>query len=361
MKGSIAIGIIGTGGIARTHGRGIREQSPSLRLVSASDPDPGARGRFGSLFPDVKLYDDYRKMVDANDLDAVLVAVPHDLHLPICHEVLERGLHVLVEKPIARTTEEADAIIDAARTANRVLMVGHNQRYAKEYRAIREIIDSRRLGRLLSITIDHHQNFDRPPGHWWRSRETVGGGCVIGSGIHRLDLLNWYLGEPAQVFAYAIEEPSRLEAEAVCGALITYASGAVAQFYCNWAVAKPPASRTAGGEGISVFGTDGSLYLEDRDTLLLAVRDSPKGDIEWERIETSSTGAAVATGTADGSPEGGDTDSVGSSMWQHFADCILDGRTPLTDGPTARKALELVLAIYRSADRGEPVDLPLGT
>ncbi len=338
VREPLSIGIVGAGGIARFHARGIKDESPSLSLKAVCDTSEEALKRFCETFSDIDVYADYADMFDDPAVDAVLVALPHHLHLDCCLHALRKGKHVLVEKPIARTLDEADAIIKAAQDSDLVLMVGHNQRYMDVYRTIRYIIEEKRLGDLLSISIDHHQNFDPPEGHWWRFREKVGGGCVIGSGIHRLDLLNWYLGEPEEVFAYGVDEARRLEAEAVCSAVIRYASGAVAQFYCNWAVYKPPPSRTNAGEGISVFGRSGTLYLEDKNTLLIALHGNSRSDVVWETVTP---------------------DHRGPSMWEHFAECIKEGTTPLTDGTSARKALELVAAVYRSLDSGAPAKLPL--
>ena len=163
----LAIGIVGTGGIARLHARGIMNESPSLNLAAVCDTDTEALKRFCEKFPGTAVYNDYTDMLADVDIDAVLVALPHHLHVACCLHAFREGKHVLVEKPIARTLDEADAIIAAAREADRVLMVGHNQRYMDAYRTIRTIIEERRLGDLLAIAIDHHQNFDPPEGHWW--------------------------------------------------------------------------------------------------------------------------------------------------------------------------------------------------
>ena len=330
------IGIVGTGGIALVHAKGIEERSPSCELVAACDTNRETLERFCAGRRETARYDDYRRLIEDPGVDAVLVALPHHLHVDVCRAAFAAGKHVLVEKPITRSLDEADAIIDAATCAGRVLMVAHNQRYSPLYRTVCDLIRGGRLGTILSATIDHHQNFDRPKGHWWRSHEMVGGGCVIGSGIHRLDLLNWYLGEPERVYAAGVSEPSRLEAEAIVGAVISYRGGTVANFYCNWAACKPPQSRTAGGESLAVFGTAGTLYVEDRDTLQFAARTKPGEPASFEAIAVASDGA---------------------SMWEHFAACVRKGEAPLTDGMEARKALEVVTAIYRSMDTGTPVEL----
>jgi predicted dehydrogenase len=335
----VRIGIIGTGGIAYTHARGIAEQAPSCELVAACDASEEALDRFCAEHSGTARYEGYRDLLQDRSVEAVLVALPHHLHVEACRAAFAAGKHVLLEKPIARSLDEADAIIEAAAASRRVLMVAHNQRYSPLYRTVRDLVRTDRLGTILSASIDHHQNFDRPEGHWWRSREMVGGGCVIGSGIHRLDLLNWYLGAPERVYAVGVSEPSRLEAEAIVSAVITFQGGVVADFSCNWAACRPPRSRTAGGEGFSIFGASGALYVEEKDTVQLATRGAAGESATVETIEI-------------------EAESAGPSMWEHFALCVRDGATPLTDGASARRALALVAAIYRSMETGGPVDLP---
>jgi predicted dehydrogenase len=332
------VGIIGAGGIAGYHARGIVEDSPSVRLKAVCDSNPAALERFRQIFPDVAAHAEYPRLLADPDIQAVLVLLPHHLHVEVCREAAAAGKHILVEKPIARTLEEADAIIEAAEAAGVTLMVGQNERFFPVYRKVKVLLDESSLGEIFAAHIDHYQNFDRPAGHWWRSKEQVGGGCVIGSGIHRLDLLNWYLGEPEEVFAYAVDDARRLEAEAACMAVLRYRSGAVAEFFCNWGAYKAPPSRICLGEGLSVFGKEGSLYVMDEQTLAVAY---PGKEGQRPQIEEVSAD--------DGFP----------SLWEHFAACIKMRKPPLTDAAVGRKALELVLAIYRSLDTKRPVAFPL--
>lgn len=320
------IGIIGTGSIANMHAEGMIREADVFKIKSACDIDAKRLKDFGRRFGITELYSDYRKIIDDPEIDAVIVLLPHNYHEPVCIEAMNAGKHVLVEKPIARTLQEADNIIKTAETTGVTLMVAHNQRFFPAHRYIRELLEQGVLGKLFCARVDHYQNFIPPQGSWWRSREAVGGGCVIGSGIHRLDLLRWYLGKIEEVFAYQVEDKERLEAEVACVAVIKFCSGAIGEFLCNWGVHRSPY-----GESLSLFGKDGSIYLTDMNSLYVV--DSKMHMTRVDVVDTY------------------------DSMWAHFAKCITSGCTPITNGLEARRSLELALAINCSANTGKPIKL----
>lgn len=319
----INLGIIGLGGIARFLHCPQALQSGCFRLAAAADlfPDNGAAKAAGIE----TYYDDYRKLLADPSIDAVIITSPHDLHTQHCCAAFQAGKHVFVEKPIARNLAEASAILDAADKADTTLMIGFNERFAPIHAHIKSLIGDGILGSLLTARIDHYQNFNPAPDSWWRSKERVGGGCVIGSGIHRLDLLRWYLGEPTEVYARATHMKERLEAEACVHAVITFESGAIANFSCNWAAYSFPHY-----EALSIAGKDG-LLTTDSSTLQLS-------------LAAADNGALKPT-----------IPPACENMYAHFARCIQTGQAPLTNGVEGYKSLRLVRAIYASIETGRPV------
>jgi predicted dehydrogenase len=232
-----------------------------------------------------------------------------------------------VEKPIAITLEEADSMIAASEKAGTLLMVGLNQRYDPAHQRIKEMIDQGVLGRILCIRIDHNQNVSLPEGHWIRSRARLGGGVLIGSGIHRVDLLRWFGGEVTQVANFWVEQPERMEGEVAVVMNALFESGAIGEVTAIWAVRKAPWH-----EGVWVYGTEGSVYRING-----LFWDSADGYVKLDVPEADSF----------------------TEELRHFGKCILSGDTPLTNGVEARRSLEVVLAAYRSADTRESIKLPL--
>ena len=338
--GNLQVGMIGMGSIARNrHVEALRGHADQVAIRAICDADPAALERSRADVPQADAYIDSRALLADPAIDAVLLALPNHLHVEGCRQAAAAGKHILLEKPIARTPSEADEVIAAARQAGVMLMVAHSDRYSPVFRETRRLLDQGALGEVMALHVDHYSNYVNPPGGWRRSRELIGGGCVMDTGIHQLDLMSWYLGSPAEVFAYAATDPARLESEVVCTAVFKFGSGAIAEFFCNWGAFRSPPARIRNNEGLSVFGKQGTLYVMDYETLLLASPTADPRGPRMEEITVENPGEWVV-------------------MWGHFIDCLRTGATPLTNGPESKKAVQLVAAIYRSLESGAPVPLP---
>ena len=326
------------GHISTFHVGGIQGIPHLAKLKAICDTNSAALDNFTD--PGVDKYTDYHELLKDSSIESVLVAVPNFLHMQVCHDAAVAGKHILVEKPLALTPEEADKIIAAAETSEITLMVGHGDRYSPVFRKVKDLLEENALGEIFALHIEHYSNYNNPPGGWRRSKELIGGGCVMDTGIHQLDLLNWYMGKPKEVFAYAVIDERRLDAEVAAMAVFKYANQAIADFFCNWGVYHRPLQRIRFQEGLSVFGKDGTLYVMDDQTLALSYRVE-EGDPQIEEVKV------------------GQLAFHAPYMWEHFIDCVRTGKTPLTNGYESRIAVELVHAIYQSIETGAPVPLPL--
>lgn len=319
----INLGIIGLGGISQwLHINNARE-SGKFYIKAAADirPDDGTAQRLG--IPNY--YTDYKELLKDEEIDAVLVATPHHLHEEHCVAAFKAGKHVILEKPISRNLQEARNIMQAAKESGKIAMLAFCERFDPVHWDIKKRLEKGELGQLLSARIDHYQNFNPPTTSWWRSADMVGGGAVIGSGVHRLDLLRWYFGEPVKVYASAVDMPERLEAEACVHAVITFDSGVIANFSINWA--------TYGYlyyEGLSISGKDGMLVRTNE---------------YYMGHKTVDNGALKPIG-APPIP----------SMYQHFAECIENNKQPITSFEEGYKSLRLVRAIYKSIETGQIIN-----
>jgi UDP-N-acetyl-2-amino-2-deoxyglucuronate dehydrogenase len=323
----IKIGIIGCGGISRAHARGYQSLTDLLQVNATCDVVEANAAERGQQLGAKSVYTDYKKMLKEADIDAVDICLPHDIHAEVSIAALEAGKHVIVEKPIATTLAEADSMISSANKAGMTLMVGLNERYDPAHERIKQMIDDGTLGKLLCIRIDHNQNVVLPEGHWIRSKERLGGGVLIGSGIHRVDLLRWFGGEVTKVANFWAKQPDRMEGEVAVVMNAQFESGCIGEVTAIWAVRKAPWY-----EGVWVYGTEGSIY-----SINGLFWDSPDGYVKIDVPEA---------------------DSMTEEL-RHFGQCILSGKKPLTNGEEARRSLEVVLAAYRSAESGKVVDLPM--
>lgn len=316
----IRIGILGVGGITRMlHIPELLALPNVYRIEAVADVNKETALQMQKELGCKYAYTNYKEVLQLSEIDAVIVGTPHDTHEEICIAALKAGKHVFVEKPFARTVAECDAIMAAQTKANKVILVGHNERYMPPYAEIKKIVDSGTLGRIFSARADHFQNFNPPQDSWWRKKEIVGGGCVIGSGVHRLDLLLWFLGEVDEVSSRQNKVDFRSEAEIANCSVIQFKNGAISEFFCNWGI-----FNYMYYESLAIFGEDGMVCF-DGNKLLTSTKDHP----ELAEI----------------------TPAPCPTQLEHFSHCILKGTKPLVGAEEGRNAVKLVEKLYESAQR----------
>lgn len=198
----IRVGMIGTGGISQVHGRQLLELE-EVDIVALCDTSAENREKFAAKFDldDVLHFTDYREMLDESELDAVVICSPHTLHFQQATDVLDKGLHVLIEKPMTCSSEEAEVLIATAEKAGKVMQVSYQRHFQPEFLFIREAIASGEIGKLTSITASLYQEWKQfTTGLWRQVPELSGGGMLMDSGSHIIDVLLWTTGlTPAQV------------------------------------------------------------------------------------------------------------------------------------------------------------------
>lgn len=324
------IGIIGLGR-GNGHARRVAD-SDRCELVAIADIVEDAAKQAAEEMGAQKWYKDYKEMVEKEDLDAAIISTPNHLHAPMSLDCMESGLHVLVEKPMCNTMEEANAIVDLAEKEDRKMYVGYNYRWKPEYRRIKEILDGGQLGRLqyanCVVKTWRAESYYAHAG--WRTKWTTqGGGVLMNQATHHLDSLSWWMGEAQTVIGHIENLYHDMEVEDTGTAIIKFKSGATLNVMASTAVQgsmAPP---------FEFNGTDATLSVSGG--LLIKKKDEK----EWEKIEL---------------PEGGDTTSM---QLDAFLDSIANDSTPAVSAEEGRRALELSLAIYKSSKERAPVDLPL--
>ncbi|NLC58968.1 MAG: Gfo/Idh/MocA family oxidoreductase [Armatimonadetes bacterium] len=196
----VRFGIIGTGAIGQR--RHIPEcvANPDCQLVAVCDANAARVKEVAAQFG-VKAYTDYQEMLEGEKLDAVVVCGPNTLHAQQTLDALKAGLHVLCEKPMATTREEAQAMIAAAQKSGKNLMIGHNQRLMPPHVRAKEILDSGRLGKVISFrTAFAHPgpefwSVDNNANTWFFKKGVASLGVTGDLGVHKADLMRWLLGQ----------------------------------------------------------------------------------------------------------------------------------------------------------------------
>jgi len=317
------------------------------RLVGICDANPERLETVGDEFGVAWRSTEYAELLAHPDVDAVVVALPNFLHAPVSIAALQAGKHVLCEKPMARNAREAEEMLAASRAAGRYLMIHFNYRFTPPALALHDFVQSGGLGEAYHARSWWHRTRGIPGlGGWFTSKEAAGGGPLVDLGVHRLDLALWLMGYPhavsvsgATYSALGRELAGRsgksLDVEDMASAFVRFDNGATLVLEASWA---------ANGERreemlTQVYGTKAGLVHRNRgegyefEARIFAERDGEYATIEPalpEHIET---------------PQ------------EHFARCILEGRTPSATGEQGLEVMRILDAAYLSAERGEEVRL----
>jgi predicted dehydrogenase len=192
----IRIGMIGTGGIAGWHAKQLQEL-PEAEITALADTSIENRQKFVEKFglQQALQFSDYLEMLDQAELDAVVICSPHTLHFQQATDVLNRGLHVLIEKPMTCSSAEAELLIETAKQSGKLMQVSYQRHFQPEFLYIRDAIARGEIGKLTSISASLYQEWRQgTPGSWRQDPALSGGGFLMDSGSHIIDVLLWTTG-----------------------------------------------------------------------------------------------------------------------------------------------------------------------
>ena len=343
------VGIIGTGNIAETHANAVLA-SRGVRLVACYNHNAAKGDAFASRFG-IRSYHDLDGFLSDADVDIVMIATPSGAHLEPALSAIESGKKaVIVEKPMEITTARCDAMIEAAERKGVLLAGIFQSRYFKAVRLLKNALDEGRFGRVTMISAQFNwyrtqEYYDDVP--WHGTKALDGGGVLINQGIHTIDLLRWFGGDVDSVssFCGALGH-ERIEVEDTGVASIRFKSGALG------IIEGTTASYPGSMRRVEICGIDGSA--------LLAGDSIGAWDFKDERPEDAAIKASIAEATAP--TWGASTPSVAdaSAHAENIEDVVRAleaGTEPMVSGREARKAVELVEAIYDSAYSGKVIRL----
>ena len=258
------IGFLGTGWIGR-HRMAAMLATGAVEAVAVADPSADMVAEGLKLAPDAQVVANLDALL-ALDLDGVVIATPSALHAAQSIRALDAGVAVFCQKPLGRDAAEAARVVDAARRADRLLLVDFSYRYTDGMQAIAPLGRGGALGRIHAVDLTFHNAYgpDKP---WFYDRAQSGGGCVMDLGVHLVDLALWVLGFPAvdgPVAAQLLAGGEPLTANKVedyAGAQFRLANGTVVRLTCSWRL-------HAGREAVieaAFYGSEGGAALRNVD------------------------------------------------------------------------------------------------
>jgi len=264
-----------------------------VELVAVADVCDERRQLAAEVLPNVRIYTDYEILLEeeSDNLDFVDIATPPAYHAEIAMAAFAKGLHVLCEKPLTTTLEEAKKLLVTAKDSQRVLFPCHNYKHAPVVKTIREIIESGKIGKVRSVTLNtfrntHAKGVPEWKTHWRREKKYSGGGIAMDHGSHTFYLtFDWLKSYPTKVTAKMENlEPEKYDTEDNFSAVLTFPTG-IANVHLTW---------TAGGRKVlyTVQGDKGAITVDDDDVQIAVQQktqgpDVAQGAVTWQVEEKS--------------------------------------------------------------------------
>jgi len=353
MYNQIGFGIIGCGTIGDIHAESINN-THGAKLIAVSDIDLEKAKKYSQKY-NVKYYQDYKKLLECKDINVVNICLPSGMHIEACIDAAEAGKNILCEKPLEVTLDKIDHINKIVCRNNVKLGVVFQKRFQESSRRIKEALEDKKLGKLISgsIYIKYYRNQEYYDSANWRGTwEYDGGGCLMNQGIHDVDLLQWFLGPVKSV--YAITDTvahKRIEVEDVAIAVIKFKNGAKG-------VIEASTSCYPGFPSLlQIYGTLGTITLRDDKITDWEFINTTKIDLDFSKQ------ILLQKKTEQDEVDYSNPIAVLKNRHKYQIEdmirAINNNISPEISGEEARKSIEIIQAIYKSSRTGEEIMLPI--
>ena len=356
----IKTGIIGTGKVGHLHAAELASNQKS-EFTSVLGRSPEKTNKFADQYG-VKAYTDLDAFLKKSGVEALCICTPHPAHRDPSVAAAEAGVHLLVEKPLASSLEDCDAILDAVEKSGVKLGMLCQRRFYEPCARVHEAIEAGKIERpiLGTVTVLGWRDQDYYDSDSWRGTwKEEGGGVLVNQAVHQLDLLLWYMGPVAEVSGYwgNLNHPS-IEVDDTAVASIRFKSGALGQVLVS------NSYNPAIHGKVSVLGSNGSLVgvQTDGGAMFIAgmskIEEPPLNDYWTVPGEESKLPEWIKEDTAQ-------FNRINAMEHYHalniddFLEAIIEDREPCVSGQAGRETVELFTAIYRSGRDGKSIQYPL--
>lgn len=341
----VKVGIIGSGFIADLHAHAMATV-PEIELVAVASPTPGKAAAFARQRGIPDAYEDYRELLARPDIQMVSLALPNDRHAEAALAAAAARKHVVCEKPLCRTLEEADRMIAACEEAGVLLMYAEELLFAPKYVRAKTLVDEGAIGR--PFLVKQSEEHDGPHMPWFWDVERSGGGVLLDMGCHSIEYGRWILGKPpvksvyAQMGTYVHGDKTRGEDHVLT--IVEFEGGGMVLAENSWA--------KAGGvdDRCEIYGTAGFTRADLlRGSALLTYSREGYGYAVEKAGDTRGYTFTMFEETWNyGFPQ----------EMRHFARCVLGLETPMETGEDGREVLRIIHAAYQSAGEGRKITWP---
>ena len=343
MQKKLGFGIIGCGIIADFHANAIHECFAEAELVGVCDVVFDAAEKFAHRHR-TSAFKNEAELLACKDVDVVCICTPSGYHHSSVIAAANAGKHIVCEKPLAINKEQLDNVEAACKAAGVTVSVISQNRYAKSITRVKSALDQGLLGRIVcaDIYMKYYRSQEYYDSGSWRGTKRIdGGGALMNQGIHGVDLLLYLAGDIKSVFAISKTLVRNIEVEDTLSAVVEYKSGATGVIQATTSVYPGYPRR------LDLNGEFGSIVLDETSVVRWDIQNGAGHD-DVVMMPSFTNGASTPTAI---SHEG---------HIQQISDmirCIRDGREPLSGLADGRRAVDVILAIYQSAEEGRKIEL----
>ena len=332
---NLRIGLAGVGAAAQINHIPALKKIEDLELVALCDRDPEKVARVAQKFQIPRSYTRFEELLSDEEVQAIDICTPNFLHAPMAMSALEAGKHVLCERPLARSGEEAAAMVKAAKKNDRILMCAVQHRFREDAQLLRKFIQNGDLGEIFLAKAGWlRQRTEWDSDEWRRQRRESGGGVVLDLGFQMLDQALWILGGPrVEAVTASVHRQRKGDVEDSATAFLRLAGGATLSLELTWGLLMERDFAY-----VNLFGTGGAALLNPL------------------RIHKGMHGTLVNVTPTMPPPSNQYKQSIEAEI-AHFADSLRKGGRPMGSAEEILPVMELMDAIYRSAEQGKEVRL----
>lgn len=346
----IRIGIIGCGAMGCNHLRNINAIDGRAHVTALVDTDADKVNAALQNAPEARGAADYREVTDI--VDAVVIALPHDLHYDVASHFLKAGKHVLLEKPLALTEDECLKLIELDRSPDPMLMVGYPLRSDPMWLKLGELIRSEAFGKVFQVSIWTEQLTDTSRGAWLGQAKRLGGGQLFSHGCHYIDQLLLWLGKPISGTHMGTNRGTPwMEREGTSNVSIEFENNILAYHFGTWG-----ARGSTLKYSVHIHCTEGMIeYAQHRKAIILH-KNPDGGDPHYQPKPGESGEKLSPSETVIYKPDEVNTKAVGEQLI-NFIDCIEKGKPSPSPARDALESLRVVWRLYEAEEKGTIADL----
>lgn len=344
----VKVGLIGSQFVSTIHAESLKRVADAQILAVASPTEEHVKA-FARQHNIPNYFTDYRKMLEMDEIDMIVLGLPNDLHAQATVDAARAGKHVLCEKPLCMNLKEAGLMIETCKKEGVKLMYAEELCFTPKYVRLKELVDDGALGKVYMVK--QSEKHDGPHAPWFWDVQRSGGGVALDMGCHAFEFFRWMLGKPqvesvyADMGTYVHQDKTKGDDNSIL--IVKFAGGATGVAEESWA------KKGGMDDRAEVHGSEGVAYAN----LLMGnsiLTYSEKG--YGYAVEKAATTQGWSF-------------TIYEEMWnygfpqemEHFVDCVKNDKQPLETGEDGRIVLEMIFAAYESARTGKKVTMPFKT